>query len=87
MIQCKINHQKSILNTTAITTISIICCCNKRNTMFETVHLTKYQSRLLYTYKIHIITTITAKFAIYLATRAAQDVWKPVTTTGTMLDN
>ena len=36
---------------------------------------------------MHIITTITAKFAMYLATWAAQDVWKPVTTTRTMLDD
>ena len=28
-----------------------------------------------------------AKFAMYLATWAAQDVWKPVTTTRTMPDN
>jgi len=83
----KLVVKMSIRNITAIMTISVTCCSNKRNTMFKTVHLTKYQSKLLYTYKMHIITTITAKFAMYLATWAAQDVWKPVTTTRTMLDN
>ena len=37
--------------------------------------------------QMHIITTITEKVTIYVATWAPQDVWKPVTTIRTMLDN
>ena len=83
----KLITNMKLLNIIAITTISIICCSNKRNTMLKICIWQNNRVEYSRHTKMHIITTITEKVTMYLATWAAQDVWKPVTTTRTMLDN